>query len=466
MKDYRNKKVLIVGLGRSGLAAALYLANQGAKVAVTDIKTKAELKSEIDKLVRDDRRTEAAPTYTYELHLGSNPASVFAESDLVVVSPGVPLDTEGIKLAMKRNIPVVCELELGLPHIKGHLIGITGTNGKSTTTVLIGEMLNGSNRNAWVGGNLGKPLIGGIMEAELADYVVLELSSYQLETTPSLRANIAIWLNATPDHLDRYESFDSYVHAKTLICANQKEDDWIIYNHDDEIVSREVQQFRSQKIPFSVSKVLKNGAWYEGNWLKVKSSKVEGSRVPAIDLSIDTSVTKLMGIHNRENIAASALAVALCGLEARDIGRELSKFEGLPHRLQFVRELNGVKYFDDSKGTNVGAVARSIESFDSPIILIAGGLDKNTGYEDLKAPAKKRVRAIVAIGEAAGKIRDELSGVTEVILSGSMDEAVRTAAKKAAPGDVVLLSPACASFDMFKDYAHRGDEFVKCVRKL
>lgn len=460
MKDYRDKKVLVVGLARSGVAAASYLVRQGASVTVTDTRRRSELESEIGAL-----ESSLKDLNTIKYHLGSNPAPLFAESDLVVVSPGVPLEIEGVRLAMKKKIPVICELELGISRLKGRLVAITGTNGKSTTTALAGELLKGAGKNVWVGGNIGRPLIGHIDEAKGADYVVLELSSYQLETTPSLRAHVAVWLNVTPDHLDRYASFDQYVAAKELLGRNQKGDDWIIFNQDDPLVSRRVALFKSQKLPFSPSSKLDSGAWYEGGRLRVKG---QGSRAGGgeFDFSIDTSVSKLMGIHNRENIAAASLVAALFGLSGREIGKSLARFKGLPHRLQFVRELNGVSYFDDSKGTNVGATVRSVESFDSPIVLIAGGQDKNTGYQGLRSVVAGSVRCILAIGSAAEKIGDELGDVVDVIICESLPRAVEVAADKSVPGDVVLLSPACASFDMFKDYAHRGEVFIDCVNSL
>lgn len=449
MIDYKNKKILIVGLGRSGLAAARFLASRGAGLTVTDGKKREDLGDSLAKLSR----------YDIDFRLGSHPRDIFSGKDLVVVSPGVSPEVEGLETARKSNTPIVCEMELGLKELKGKVVAITGTNGKSTTTELIALFLKEKGKKVWVGGNLGTPLLDGIYEAVDAEYVVLEVSSYQLETTPSLHPYISIWLNATPDHLDRYKTFDEYVDAKSMIYKNQTSEDWLIYNDADPIVKERVSRAKAKKVPFTVNGEASFGGYFSGG---------ENLEINAggVSFGLDTSVAKIKGLHNRENIAASALAAAICGVGGREIESVLKKFEGLPHRLQFVREINGVSYYDDSKGTNVGAVVRSLQSFGSPVVLIAGGLDKHTGYTDLKDVVAEKVRHIFAIGEAAQNIKDELGKVAKVDICKTLDEAVRAAANIARPGDVVLLSPACASFDMFKDYAHRGEEFVRCVKAL
>lgn len=458
MTEYKNKKILVVGLGRSGLAAAKYLSGLGADVTVNDRRSERELSAEVGSLL-DSLRADSKGAAEIKFRLGGHPSDLFVSSDIIILSPGVPLDIEGIVLARKKGIPVVCELELGLPHLTGKVVAITGTNGKSTTTELIGLML-GKKGSTWVGGNLGTPLIAEIEKASDSRYVVLEVSSYQLELTPSLKPYISVWLNATPDHLDRYDSFNEYVNAKAQIGVNQDGNDWAIFNCEDTLVAERVKAFNAKKVPFSVVKILNSGAWYEGSNLKCSVEEA------GLNITVDTDGAKITGAHNRENIAAAALVAGVCGASSSDIENVLREFGGLPHRLQFVRELNGVKYFDDSKGTNVGAVVKSIESFDAPVVLIAGGQDKNTGYADMKEIVKQKVRHIIAIGEAAGKIRDELANVAEITICGSMKDAVRTASAKSVSGDVVLLSPACASFDMYKNYAERGEDFIRCVNEL
>lgn len=451
MKNYKGKKILIVGLARSGIAAARYLLDRGATVTITDIKQRSELEGEIKGLMG-----AGVPEPRY--FLGSNPPELFIESDLVVVSPGVPFDIDGIKAAGKKGVPVICEMELGLSELEGRVVAITGTNGKSTTTALAGEFLKDAGKDVWVGGNIGKPLIGDVEGAASAGYVVLEVSSYQLEVTPSLSPGIAVWLNATPDHLDRYRSFEDYVMAKALIGRRQDEDDCIIYNYDDPLVSRMVGTFKSRKIPFSLSKNLDVGAFYDRDRLVIKGLGPEKF--------IDTKISKLKGLHNRENIAAAALVAALSGVGAVSMEKTLAAFEGLPHRLQFVRDINGVKFYNDSKGTNVGAVVKSLQSFDVPVVLIAGGQGKNTGFAELRGVVAGRVKGVLAIGETADEIRRELGSLVEVTICSSLQEAVRAAFGIAKSGDVVLLSPACASFDMFDDYAHRGRVFTDCVNSL
>jgi len=378
MTEYVGKNILVVGLGRSGLAAALYLSQQGANVTVTDTRTEKDLSSEIESLSKCNVKYQ----------LGSNPKDIFVSSDLVVLSPGVPLTIEGVKAAREKNIPVVCEMELGLREISGEVIAITGTNGKSTTTALIGRLLEETGKQVWVGGNIGTPLLNDIEGIRAADYLVLELSSYQLEITPSLKPKCAVWLNVSPDHLDRYDSYDDYIKAKSLIGKNQDKDDWIIFSKDDPVVSECAGTFTATKFPFSTARKLDFGAWYEDRLLILG---IKESRAPNPE-SLDISVSKLKGLHNLENIAAASAVAHLCGLSVAKIEKGLEEFKGLPHRLEFVRGLDNVSYYDDSKGTNVGAVKKSLESFDSNVILIAGGQDKNTGYEDLRQVVSEELK--------------------------------------------------------------------------
>lgn len=448
--DLRGKKILIVGLARSGLAAAEFCAHEGAYVTVNDSQSE-------DKFAREIERLQKFPvTFIF----GSHPEKIFSETDLVVISPGVPLNIPALEAARKKGVPIISELELAFPFIKGDIIGITGTNGKSTTTTLIGELLRATGKKVWVGGNLGDPLIGGIEEARYADYVVIELSSYQLEISPSLHPKIAILLNITPDHLDRYGSYESYVRAKALVGRNQNEGDYIIFNGDDAVASEVSTHFKSHKLAFSLTRNIDTGASYNGKILTIRAKWL------AAPISIDTSKSPLLGVHNMENIAAGCLAGAICGMSPEKMEEVLKNFRGLHHRLEFVRDLDGVKYYNDSKGTNVGAVVRSVESFADPIILIAGGQDKNTGYAELRPVVRDRVRSIVVIGEAAGRISNELGDVVTITRAESLKAAVEEARKLATRGDVVLLSPACASFDMFKNYVERGELFVKFVNEL
>ncbi len=425
--ELRGKKILIVGLGRSGLAAARYCLRSGAEIVLNDARPLSELKLDL------------AEFAGAALHFGSHPEGVFTSADMIVISPGVPLSLAAIEAAKAAGVPVVGEMELA--EISSKIIAVTGTNGKSTVTTLIGEMLKAAGLKVAVGGNLGTPLLEMIDEVNSADWTVLEVSSYQLEITPSFHPDIALLLNVTPDHLDRYSGYEEYVFAKALIAKHQTAYDTFIFNSDDPVVAKISEDVRARKIPFS------------------------GRRVPQLE-GVDFSKAKISGQHNLENLIAATYAATTAGVANSEIQRVIETFSGLPHRNQFVRELGGVKYFDDSKGTNVGAVVKSLEGFDEKIILIAGGLDKGGGYEPMKPLVKDRVKAMILIGTATELMANEFHGLTKIVRARDMKEAVKFAADEASAGDVVLLSPACASMDMFKNYAERGDVFANEVRKL
>lgn len=430
MMNIKGKKVLIVGFGRSGQAAARYCLEHGAQVTVTDKRLATDF---------DLPTCRPADLSTY---FGSHPLHIFEEADIIIPSPGVPLTLEGLVKAKKLGIPVIGEMELVVNEFKAPIIAITGTNGKSTVTTLIGEILKESGKNVLVGGNLGIPLIEMLATCRPTDlptdFIVLEVSSYQLEITPSFHPYIALLLNITPDHLDRYANFEEYISVKELIIKNQHPTDFIIYNEEDELVAEIAMRSKAKKIGFSFKR----------------------------EPSIDISRALVTGLHNKENMLAAICTAEVLGCKTAFVQKTIENFKGLPHRNQFVREVSGVKYFDDSKGTNVGAVQRSLEGFDSKVVLIAGGLDKGGSYEPLKPLIKDKVRALVLIGTAKGLMKKEFKGLTKIIEADSMAAAVREAAAIALAGDIVLLSPACASFDMFKDYADRGNKFAQEVMKL
>jgi UDP-N-acetylmuramoylalanine--D-glutamate ligase len=456
--DIKGKKVLIVGFGRSGLAAAKYCFERGALVTVTDEKPESAFKKDVAEAFGPASNCgglKSAATY-----FGSHPLHLFEEADVIIPSPGVPLDMEGLKVARKRGVPIMGEMELVISEIKAPIIAITGTNGKSTVTTLIGEMLKEAGKKALVGGNLGTPLIELLRttsdERLTTDFIVLEVSSYQLEITPNFHPHIALLLNITPDHLDRYASYDEYIAAKELIVRNLTAKDHFIYNEEDPLVKKIAKKTKAKKTGFATEEI---------------GSRKSEVRSPTSDfspllLTIDLSRAKIKGQHNKENIIAAVLAAGVAGCSAEAVQRVIETFKGLPHRNQFVREVSGVKYFDDSKGTNVGAVVKSLEGFDSKVVLIAGGLDKGGSYDPLRPLIKEKVKALVLIGTAKDKIANELGDLTKVVKAGSMADAVREASALALTGDVVLLSPACASFDMFKDYADRGNKFAEEVKKL
>lgn len=359
-------------------------------------------------------------------------------ADLIVVSPGVP-DLPQICSARQRGISVIGELELAIAEVAAPIIAITGTNGKSTTTALIGHLLNEGGIPACVAGNIGTPLLDLLPQARSARFIVLEVSSYQLETSPGFHPHVAVLLNITPDHLDRYGDMGRYIRAKALLFRNQTPQDVCIYNIGDPEVARLADEAKARKVPFSAEQ-------------------------PPVPYRL--SDTQLIGAHNFENVIAAVLAVQAVGLPDAAIRSGLKTFQGLKHRLQHVRDLNGVAYFDDSKGTNIGAVVKSLAGFSRPVHLIAGGLGKGTRYAGLRASVKDHVRTLILMGTDGKVMREDLGDLATTILADSMKEAVLAAFSVARPGDVVLLSPACASFDMFKDYADRGNQFARCVEEL
>lgn len=454
MKNFRDKKVLVVGLGRSGIAAARFLANAGASVSATDIKSENELKG----------ATAELKGLPIEFLLGRHDRASFEKAEFIVLSPGVPTDLPELDAARKRGALVLGELELAARFVNRPIIAVTGTNGKTTTASLIGHLLNAAGKKACVAGNIGTPLIGVVDEANAAQYVALEVSSFQIETAPSLSPWISILLNATPDHLDRHGNLEAYAGCKAQLVRQTRKDGFGIYNAADELVARLVKEAGARLAPFDATgralggKFAVPAAWFDGVCLCVM---LEGSEPVRYEL---TGVT-LEGAHNRENMLAALLAAQLCGADESDLKRGLGSFKGLPHRMQLVGERGGVKFYDDSKGTNIGATIRAIESFEEPIVLIAGGLAKGVDLAPLAPVAKGRVKLAVLIGEAANELEKILKGSAETIRASSMDEAVKIAAGAARPGDVVLLSPACASFDMFRDYTHRGEMFAEAVKK-
>ncbi|MBN1282178.1 MAG: UDP-N-acetylmuramoyl-L-alanine--D-glutamate ligase [Proteobacteria bacterium] len=457
MDDLREKKVLVVGLGRSGVAAARFLAREGAFVTAEDLRPRKSMMELSADLERNN----------ISLSLGRHDPRLALSSDLIVASPGVPLDLDSLRLASERGIPVVGEMELAVRRIARPVIAVTGTNGKTTTTALIGHLLSSAGIEACVAGNIGTPILEVVEEANRARFVVLEVSSFQMDTTPSLVADTSVWLNATRDHIDRHGSFEAYVASKAKLFSQMRPEGFGIYNAADGSVSRSVADSRCRLVPFDATGGAASEAqgdarsrgWFEGGDLCVQAEGLALERYPL-------SKARLAGGHNRENMLAALLAARLAGADPRSAAQGLATFEGLPHRVQLVAEHKGVRYYDDSKGTNVGATARAIEGFDEPIVLIAGGLSKGCDFSELAPAVRGRVKEAVLIGEAAPEMERALAPCTRIKRASSMDEAVCVAAKDAEPGDVVLLSPACASFDMFRDYAHRGAAFADAVRRL
>ena len=447
----KSKKVLVVGLARTGAAAVQFLSKRGAKVKVSDAKTAAELAPFLGPL----------KGLSVEWELGGHTESFFADADLIVMSPGVPLNLPAVEKSRAKGIPVIGEVELAFRFLRRPLIAITGTNGKTTTTTLIGEMLKGSGKKVFVGGNIGNPLISYVEGPQDDDWVVAEISSFQLEGVSEFRPKISALLNLTEDHLDRYETFGDYAAAKERIFAKQKKEDYALLNADDPLTFALTRRLEPQVLLFSARRDVSFGSFLTPEGIIFQGPNGNGTRE-----RFELSRLKIKGAHNVENLMAAIAVCKMCGCPREALQRVMDEFPGIEHRLEWVRRLDGVSYFNDSKGTNVGSVVKSLKSFEEPVILIAGGKDKGGDYGPLKELIAERVKGMALIGEAKDRMFAALGGLTESAKLGSLEEAVRWARSKARPGEIVLLSPACSSYDMFANYQERGNRFKEIVNAL
>lgn len=433
---------LVLGAAKSGVAAANFLAARGESVVLADSNANPELPYELD-----DRVVRA---------FGSNDEALLDGVGEIVISPGVPMSIPLIQQAAARAIRVIGEIELAYRHLTGTVIAVTGSNGKSTTTALIGEILKVAGRDPIVAGNIGEPLISSL-DFERPRTYVLELSSFQLETVDTFRANVALLLNITPDHMDRYANFDAYAAAKYRIFRNQESGDTAIVNASER---RSAPRDSSARVwRFSATGRVDEGAWLEGDELVIAIGGTE-RRIPRASL-------KLQGNANVENALAAWLAARAVGVDDVDVQIAFGTFAGLPHRMVLVRDLDGVRWINDSKGTNVDATLKSLESFaPSSVILILGGKDKAGEFERMRELVSAKARAVVTIGKAAERITGALEGAAEIVDAHDMQRAVEWARANAKRGETVLLSPACASFDQYRNFEHRGDHFEELVRAL
>ena len=447
--DILGKNVLVVGLARSGVAAAHWLSDHGAVVTGTDLRGPGAFPKAVAELL----------TRKVGLELGLHRESTFLRQDIIVISPGVPADLPVLNLARQKGIPVVPEIELAAWFLKGELAGITGTNGKTTTTTLLGKILEASGFSTFVGGNIGVPLLAAVDLDPSPPFVVSELSSFQLETISAFRPHVATLLNLSPNHLDRHPSFEAYVAAKARIFSNQTEDDYAILNADDENVMKLVPSIRSQKVFFSLRKELASGVFVSRGTVMYRVQNLE------VGL-LRTSDVRLRGDFNLENVLAAAAAACVLGVDFASIRRAVREFNGVEHRLEFVREIRGVDFYNDSKATSVDAASKALSTFESGVHLILGGKDKGAPYAPLRSLIKDRVREVLVIGAARNQIASDLAGVVDIVESGDLETAVRTAFERARPGDVVLLAPACSSFDQFENFEHRGMVFKALVERL
>ena len=449
--ELKGKRVLVVGLGRSGLAAALFLRRHGAQVTVSDVRSAEALEKEMPRLLEEGIAVEA----------GGHGLLTFRRQDLLVLSPGVPLDTPEIKQVRGFGQTILGEVELASRFLRGRTLAITGSNGKTTTTSLCGEILKASGAPTLVGGNIGVPVVELADRSQENGWNVLEISSFQLETTDTFRPRIAVLLNVTPDHLDRHGSFESYREAKERIFAQQTGEDFVVLNADDAVAQGAAARAKGQIFWFSRTRVVRQGAFVLNGVVMFRASERAASE-PVLAVA----AIPLKGAHNVENVLAAVAACRLAGVSAEVIRATVEGFKAVEHRLELVGEVAGVAYYNDSKATNVDAAAKALASFERGVHLILGGKDKDSDYRELRPLLAGRVKAVYTIGAAAAKIEAHLAGAAAVRRAGTLAEAVEQAASAAEAGDTVLLAPACASFDQFRDYEDRGEQFKQRVRAL
>ena len=444
-------KILVVGLGITGVRCITWLKSMGADVMGTDIKDMEQIPQEhISTLV----------SLGVALETGKHEEKTFLNSDLIILSPGVPTDMDIIKRARGRGIPVMGEMELASRFIKAPIIAITGTNGKSTTTELISLILRKGGFRVFTGGNIGSPLVEHLIDNKPIDYAVIEVSSFQLETIETFSPYISIILNISPDHLERYRDFESYARTKLKIYMNQKPFTHLILNYDDQFLTEAPKKEGLNIYWFSTRSLKGVDAFLRNDGIIIIQSPENG------EIRLDYGSLPVKGLHNAENVMASALSALIVGVSPEIITEALQEFRQLPHRLQLVATVNGVDFYNDSKATNIDSACKSIMSFNRPVILIAGGRHKGTGYEPLSDASKGRVKFAFLIGESRELIAKSFKGVVPFDFADTLRDAVWHAYSMADRGDVVLLAPACSSFDMFRDYIHRGEEFIRIVREI
>lgn len=448
--NLKNKKVLVVGIAKSGIAAAKFLVEKGANVTLNDIKNESELSNVLEQI-----------DFDVNIKLGVK-ADEFAKNvDLIVVSPGVPTDLSFFNIARENNVKVISEVELAYLFSEAPIIGITGTNGKTTTTSLVGELFKKSGRGTFVVGNIGLPMTSQVEKASAKDIIVAELSSFQLETIDKFRPKVSLILNFTPDHLNRHKTFEKYIEAKCRIFENQDESDYVVLNYDDKGVRKLKEKVKSQILWFSKNEGIDRGAFCREGKVYIKNNGKEIFVINIEDIYIP-------GNHNLENALAAVCAAWIMGVNVEDIAYVLKNFKGVEHRIEFVDEINKIRYINDSKGTNVDATIKAIQAMKAPTILIAGGYDKGVEFDELINNFGNTIKHLILMGVTANKIeatarKYNFFNITKVK---NMHEAVIRATEIASSGDNVLLSPACASWDMFNSFEHRGDVFKEEVNKI
>lgn len=443
--ELKNKNLTVIGLGKTGIAVANFLSRRGARVTVTDSQSSEQLSESLKQLCADVETRLQNP----------EPPS---NAELIVLSPGIDIHSSFLQTASRNGIEIISEIELASRFNTVPVIAITGTNGKSTCTSLTAEIFSQAGKIVNAGGNLGTPFISFVEQGN-ADYRILELSSFQMEATSGLHPIVSVVLNVSPDHMDRHKDFNRYINLKRKVFANQTKNDFLILNHDDPNTSEMGKDCPAKRIVFSTQTQLDEGIFIRGNKIiaRLENTEKEIASLESLSKGLQWQV---------ENVLPAIATALLLDIPQKSIQQALKSFTGLEHRLEWVRNLNGVDFVNDSKGTNVSSVCKSLNTFSQPIILIAGGKDKGTDFSPLKNLMKEKVKHLILIGEARDKFKEILNGSFDYQDSDNLEEAVCLAKEKANDGDVVLLSPACASFDMFKDYAERGNCFKTIVRNL
>ncbi|MBI5555686.1 MAG: UDP-N-acetylmuramoyl-L-alanine--D-glutamate ligase [Elusimicrobia bacterium] len=449
MFAFSNKRVLILGAARSGIACAGLLVKKGATVTISDASKTLVSTRELDLLKQKG----------VNVQIGGHPVSLLSDADYIIISPGIRSNLPLLHRARLKNIPVLSEIEVAYTYLACPVIAITGTNGKTTTTSLIGEMFRQSGRKTLVCGNIGWPISAVADKADWQSIVVAEISSFQLENIVNFRPHISVMLNITPDHLDRYPDFKAYALAKKNIYIHQERSDFAVINYDNPASRKSAGRIKSKVIFFSRRKILSSGVLVKNNTIYVRLQGRQRKIIRTNELGIP-------GPHNLENALAAIACGVLGGVELAGMRETLRNFRGVEHRLELVKTVKGVKYINDSKATNVDSLVKALESFQEKIILIAGGRDKGSPYWPLAKLVKQKVKALIVLGEARVKIKGELGQLTRTHEVKSLPEAVKLGQQLARPGDIVLLSPACASFDMFQNYEQRGRVFKEEVQKL
>lgn len=448
MRSLSGKKVAVVGMGLSGMAAARLLKQQKAIVSITDDKPENELKAEKKSLGRVAK----------EYRLGGIDQELLVDCEMIVVSPGVPSDLPQLKKAREAGVAVISEIELAYWFCEAPILAITGTNGKTTTTSLVHHIVTRAGLKAQLGGNIEIPF-AQVVNRKPADAMVLEVSSFQLENIFDFSPFVGVLLNITPDHLTRYRSMEEYASAKLALFKNQSGGDFAVLNQDDEVIVRAAEDISSRILWFSLKREVDQGAFLRGTTMVVRYEDREKE-------IMDISQIPLPGRHNVENVLAAVAAVLPLEIPWEGYARAIKKFKGVEHRLEKVLEKDGVLFVNDSKATNIDALIKALESFDRPIVLIAGGRGKGSSYRPLRPLFEKKVRAMITLGEDAPLLEEALGDITPTRRVASLEEAVQLGASMAKPGDCVLLAPACASFDMFRNFEHRGEVFKEAVKKL